>query len=260
MDYSKGLKTLRSAADNFDYDRYVKDVEAGKFAKKAKSAKEIGQEGLMRRKAEALDVPDMDADEPAMGPLAERYLQLRNRRKGGGFSSGVEEALEEAMEYKEEKKEGEGLMRPKSRPPMRPEARSWQDSDSFINKLIESESSGRTDAEFTTKGGRRFVGQGQFGEARLADFKKYTNTEFTQEDFKKDPNLQDEVMKWHVRDLDKQISKTKGAENFDRDGLRAVAHLGGVSGMKQFVASGGKHNPSDELGTSLMKYYNKFSN
>jgi hypothetical protein len=256
MDYSKGLKRLRASADAFDYDRYVKDAGAGKFDKKTKSAKEIGQEGLMRRKAEALDVPEMD---PAMSPLSEQYIRIRNRRKGGGFSSGVEEALEEAMEYKEEKKEGEGLMRPKARPPMRPESRSWQDSDSFIDKLIESESSGRTDAEFTAKGGRRFVGQGQFGEARLADFKKYTNTEFTQEDFKKDPTLQDEVMKWHVRDLDKQISKTKGAEDFDRDGLRAVAHLGGVSGMKQFVASGGKYNPSDELGTSLMKYYRKFS-
>lgn len=257
MDYSKGLKALRASADNFDYDRYLKDVKAGKFAKKTKSAKEIGQEGLMRRKAEALEVPDME-EEPLVGPLAERYLQLRKRRKGGGMAADIEEALTEAMDYKEEKEKGEGLMRPKSRPPMRPESRPWGESGGFIDKLIQSESSGRTGAEFKTKGGSRYVGEGQFGEARLADFKKYTNTEFTQDDFKNDPDLQDEVMEWHVRDLDKQISKTKGAENFDRDGLRAVAHLGGVSGMKQFVASGGKYNPSDELGTSLMKYYNKF--
>ena len=29
--------------------------------------------------------------------------------------------------------------------------------------------------------------------------------------------------------------------------------------MAKFVRSGGKHNPSDELGTSLQGYYDKFS-
>jgi hypothetical protein len=253
MDYSKGLKQLRMSADNFDYDRYQRDLEAGKFVKR-KSAQEVGQEGLMRRKAEALDIGQGEEEEPLLGPLAERYIQLRKRRKSGGVASGIESALKEAMEYKEEKAaapKGEGIMRPKNRP--------WQNSDGFLDKLVQSESSGRSDAEYTTTGGERYVGLGQFGEARLTDFKKSTNTEFTQDDFKNDPGLQEEVLKWHVRDLDKQISKVKGAENFDRDGLRAVAHLGGITGMKKFVASGGKHNPSDELGTSLMKYYRKFS-
>ena len=49
------------------------------------------------------------------------------------------------------------------------------------------------------------------------------------------------------------------AADYDRDGLRAVAHLGGKSGMKKFVQSKGYYNPADELGTSLQSYYDKFS-
>lgn len=49
------------------------------------------------------------------------------------------------------------------------------------------------------------------------------------------------------------------AKGYDRDGLRSVAHLGGKGAMAKFVKSGGKHNPSDELGTSLQDYYQKFS-
>ena len=49
------------------------------------------------------------------------------------------------------------------------------------------------------------------------------------------------------------------AAGYDRDGLRAVAHLDGVGGMKQFVRTKGEYNPADELGTSLKSYYDKFS-
>ena len=49
------------------------------------------------------------------------------------------------------------------------------------------------------------------------------------------------------------------AADYDRDGLCAVAHLGGKSGMKKFVQSIGDYNPADELWTSLRSYYDKFS-
>mgnify|MGYP003328986860 FL=1 len=49
------------------------------------------------------------------------------------------------------------------------------------------------------------------------------------------------------------------ALEYCRDGLRAVAHLGGKAGMKKFVQSKGEYNPSDELGTSLQEYYERFS-
>ena len=131
---------------------------------------------------------------------------------------------------------------------------------SFLEQLEASESSGKADAEITIKDGRRFVGKLQFGKARLQDYQNATGTTFTQEEFIKDTALQGKVAAWHIADLDKAIDALgDAAADYDRDGLRAVAHLGGKSGMKKFVQSKGGYNPADELGTSLQSYYNKFA-
>ena len=130
----------------------------------------------------------------------------------------------------------------------------------FLSRLTQSESSGDSNAEITVADGRRFVGKLQFGDARLQDYKKATGSSFTQDEFKADNALQDEVAAWHISDIDKSIDALgEAAKEYDRDGLRSVAHLGGKGGMRKFVKSGGKHNPSDELGTSLKDYYEKFS-
>lgn len=72
--------------------------------------------------------------------------------------------------------------------------------------------------------------------------------------------MQNQVAVWHFNDINKAIDALgDAAARYDRDGLRAAAHLSGKGGMKRFVKSGGKYNPSDELGTSLKDYYNKFS-
>ena len=132
---------------------------------------------------------------------------------------------------------------------------------SFLEQLEASESSGKADAEITISDGRRFVGKLQFGKARLQDYQNATGTTFTQDEFIKDTMLQDKVATWHIADLDKAIDALgDAAADYDRDGLRAVAHLGGKSGMKRFVQSKGDYNPADELGTSLQSYYEKFSN
>ena len=131
---------------------------------------------------------------------------------------------------------------------------------SFLEQLEASESSGKADAEITIKDGRRFVGKLQFGKARLQDYQNATGTTFTQDEFIKDTALQDKVAIWHIADLDKAIDALgDAAADYDRDGLRAVAHLGGKSGMKRFVQSKGGYNPADELGTSLQSYYDKFA-
>ena len=133
-------------------------------------------------------------------------------------------------------------------------------TDPFIDRLTQSESSGNTQAEITIKDGRKFAGKLQFGEARLQDYKAATGKTFTQDQFKADEVLQDQVGAWHIADIDKAIDKLgDAAKGYDRDGLRSVAHLGGKGGMAKFVNSGGKHNPADELGTSLQSYYDKFS-
>ena len=131
---------------------------------------------------------------------------------------------------------------------------------SFLDQLEASESSGNADAEITIADGRRFVGKVQFGKARLQDYQNATGTTFTQDEFIKDAALQDKVAAWHIADLDKAIAALgDDAAEYDRDGLRAVAHLGGKSGMKKFVRTKGQYNPSDALGTSLSDYYAKFS-
>jgi len=131
---------------------------------------------------------------------------------------------------------------------------------SFLDLLEQSESSGKSDAEITIADGRRFVGSLQFGEARLSEYQKATGTRFTQDEFIADEALQDAVAEWHIADIDKAIDALgEAAAGYDRDGLRAVAHLGGVGGMKKYVRSKGEYNPDDELGTSLQSYYDKFS-
>ena len=131
---------------------------------------------------------------------------------------------------------------------------------SFLDQLEASESSGKADAEITIKDGRRFVGKLQFGKARLQDYQNATSTTFTQDEFIKDAALQDQVAAWHIADLDEAIDALgDDAAEYDRDGLRAVVHLGWKSGMKKFVQSKGDYNPADELGTSLQSCYDKFS-
>ena len=131
---------------------------------------------------------------------------------------------------------------------------------SFLDLLEQSESSGKSDAEITIADGRRFEGSLQFGEARLSDYQKATGTRFTRDEFIADEALQDAIAEWHIADIDKAINALgNAAAAYDRDGLRAVAHLGGKSGMKKFVQSKGDYNPTDELGTSLQSYYDKFS-
>ena len=130
----------------------------------------------------------------------------------------------------------------------------------FLERLSESESSGDGNAEIAIKDGRRFVGALQVGDARLQDYKKATGSSFTQDEFKANSALQRSVAAWHIADIDKTIDGLGiNTDGYDRDGLRAVAHLGGKSGMKKFVRSNGEYNPSDELGTSLQDYYDKFA-
>ena len=104
------------------------------------------------------------------------------------------------------------------------------------------------------------MGALQFGDARLQDYQAATGASFTQDEFKANRALQDRVAAWHIADIDKTIDGLGlNTDGYNRDGLRAVAHLGGKGGMRRFVQSAGKYNPSDELGTSLQDYYDKFA-
>lgn len=125
-----------------------------------------------------------------------------------------------------------------------------------------------------------YAGQYQFGTGRLTDLGFYQPASGenpnankwqgtfsipgfpqvkTLADFRNNVSAQSAVQNASVANIDGAIAQTPGAQNFDRDGLRAVAHLGGIGGMQKFVASGGRFNPADSNGTSLTNYYQRFS-
>jgi len=133
--------------------------------------------------------------------------------------------------------------------------------ENFISKLKKSESSGDDRSLRTNKDNRQFGGGLQFGMDRLKEYMNETGAEFDLDSFVDDSRLQKEVGLWHIKNIDTNIGKIKNipAKFSNQNGLRAVAHLGGVNGMKKFISSGGKYNPKDELGTSLLDYYTRFS-
>jgi len=133
--------------------------------------------------------------------------------------------------------------------------------NSFISSMAMSESSNNSRSIRTNKDGKEFGGSLNMGQAVQDQYMIATGAEFGMDDFRDDPILQKEVALFHIGKLDQAISSIKNIpEKFNNiNGLRAVGHLGGATGMKKFVESNGKYNPKDELGTSLMDYFNKFS-
>lgn len=132
--------------------------------------------------------------------------------------------------------------------------------DGFMRKMAMSESSGDPNAAITLDDGRTFTGLYQFGDARLSDYREATGAKFTTAEFKVDEALQQKVADWHFADIEDAIDALGSeADGYDRDGLKAVGHLGGVGGLKKYVRTNGQYNPSDALGTSLSDYYAKFS-
>lgn len=135
--------------------------------------------------------------------------------------------------------------------------------DDFAQAMMMSESSGRSGIQITANSSGRdqtMTGLFQFSEDRLEDYRKATGDSFSVEEFRADPDLQRQVFNWHIGDIDRLIDKNNLLEQgYTRDGLRAVAHLGGLTGMLRYARSRGEYNPSDKFGTSLSDYYQKFS-
>jgi hypothetical protein len=132
---------------------------------------------------------------------------------------------------------------------------------SVVDTLSATESGGNPNAWRRNKDGREFVGQWQFGEARLRDLG--LGKDFTMDEFKSSPDLQRNIMNKHVAEINSFIEKngldlyegqTINGTPITRSGMIAMAHLGGNGGMRRFLESGGTYNPADELGTSLADY------
>jgi hypothetical protein len=141
--------------------------------------------------------------------------------------------------------------------------------EDFAQRLMQKESSGRSGVQIeATSEGRtqNMTGLFQFSDDRLTDYMNDTGASFTAEEFRLDPDLQKDVFAWHIAEIDRAIERGGFLEQgYDLNGLRAVAHLGGIGGMRQFVRTNGRYNPSDaepgsnRPGTRLSDYYNLFS-
>jgi hypothetical protein len=120
----------------------------------------------------------------------------------------------------------------------------------------------------------------QVGTARLADLGLYTPApgeslagnawqgQFnipgfpnvrTQDDFRSNALAQQAAEDAEIAQARKAIADLgAAAQGYSETGLLAVAHLGGIGGMRRFVSSGGKYNP-DDGDRSLADYYRAFS-
>jgi len=133
--------------------------------------------------------------------------------------------------------------------------------------LIRTESGGSFTAanDIQGSGGRGHFGRGQFSIGRLNEAKAagVIPQGMTPQQFLQSEDAQIAVENWHVSDildfvgnegLDQFIGQSINGVEITRNGMVAVAHLGGKGGLKKFLTSAGKYNPSDAFGTSLMDY------
>jgi len=128
----------------------------------------------------------------------------------------------------------------------------------------ESRGSGDLTAKNINPDGKMFAGRYQFGDARLADYNAVAGTNYTAKDMLNMPEAeQEKIADWHFKDISQYI-KSEGLDKFigteingvtlTESSLVAVAHLGGKSGLKQFLITDGKYNEKDSNGTSLTDY------
>ena len=119
----------------------------------------------------------------------------------------------------------------------------------------------------------RALGASQAMPDTLEDFKKDTDQSFSNDQYKKSADLQSQFQGWYENktlqyiadnNLNEYIgTKVKGIP-VTLSGMMAVAHLGGNYGMRRFLESDGRVDPSDnpdnpEQGTKLSDYLAKHS-
>lgn len=135
-------------------------------------------------------------------------------------------------------------------------------SSAFNARIRMLESSDNDRKQITLDDGKTMTGGLQFSDDRLIDAKKGMKIKFTTEEFKNNSKLQRRVEDWHFKDIDRAIdSMGDKVKDFNKDGLRLVAHLGGITGMKNFVnkkLEGKEYNPKDQFGTRLQDYYDEY--
>ena len=208
------------------------------------------RQGLVRRREKTMQEVSADSDEGIAELIAGYISNIRQ--------SNPAEAIEEYLEQVDR----ESSDRPSG-------TFDINDISDFAARMARAESSNISDVQIeATSSGRKqnVTGLYQFTDDRLTDYMNDTGASFTTDEFRQNVDLQNDVFAWHIADIDRVIDNNNLLDlGYDRDGLRAVAHLGGITGMLNFVRTGGQYNPSDaepgatSPGTNLWQYYNRFS-
>ena len=142
-------------------------------------------------------------------------------------------------------------------PPARPE--DYANLFLYPESLIETESGGDLTAYNDLEGHGGYIGHGgrmQFGGSRLHEAAKAgVIPEMSALEYSQQPlEVQEAVEQWHFSHINRYIDRNNldrfiGTEiagvPITRNGIIAMAHLGGNSGARQFLESGGTYNPSD---------------
>lgn len=137
--------------------------------------------------------------------------------------------------------------------------------ENFLNHLAYKESSNNPNVVNTLG----YIGKYQFGRAALKEI-GYGSLRVSE--FRKNPSIfpeeaQDEaiimLLKINRKRLESTIEKYEGKYiagiKITEAGLLAAAHLAGASGVKRFLRTNGRYNPSDSYGTRLSDYLLEFS-
>ncbi|MGE7469227.1 hypothetical protein ACQKLX_07295 [Bosea sp. NPDC003192] len=187
-------------------------------------------------------------------------LKLGEARKQRELGAEASRALGEALG-------GGSILNLSGSPASTPALSRGQDS-ALPTALKMSESGGNWTAqnnEVGAGGQRGHFGRAQFGQARLREAAAAgaIPAGTTPQQFMRSPELQKAAENWHFNDIDQFIAgnglnRAIGASingiPVTIEGMRNVAHLGGKEGLAKFISSGGRYNPSDANGTSLIDY------
>ena len=149
------------------------------------------------------------------------------------------------------------------------ETRGLPEGGDVRSKIRMSESSNKSAATATTDDGRLHAGLYQFGDARLSDYNRVNKTNYTAKDVAQMSSAeQEKIADWHFSDidtyisdsgLDKYIGQTINGVVITKSAMVGIAHLGGNSGLKQYLETDGRYNPGDGK-TKLSDYAKKFAN
>jgi hypothetical protein len=132
------------------------------------------------------------------------------------------------------------------------------------------ESSGvSTEVSIDPKDGKKYGGLIQMGQARLQDYNEKYGTNFTPDTFAQLPEgEQRKINNWHFRDistfirnegLDEYVGEEINGTILTESSLVAIAHLGGKTGLKNYLISGGEKDRKDSNGTYMSKYAKDFA-